>query len=107
MRYWFYLKTYSVTHMYEDGTKDTRFLLAFVMSEMKPLSKVAPSEDMTPEREACNRAFALACCYSRGRDLVKEMVASNCWPLGKRNPEFTIEMVNVPVFDLAEGVPLP
>jgi hypothetical protein len=47
------------------------------MLEMKPLSKVTLSEEMTPEREACNRAFALACRYSEGRDLAKEMVASN------------------------------
>jgi hypothetical protein len=35
------------------------------------------------------------------------MVASNCWPLGKKHPEFTIKMVNVPVFGPAEGVPFP
>jgi hypothetical protein len=87
--------------------KEVRYLLASIMSEMKPLSKVIPSDEMTPEREACNRAFALACWYSRGRDLVEEMVASNYGPLGKRNPEFTIEMVNVPVYGLVEGVPCP
>jgi hypothetical protein len=66
MRYWFYLKTYSVTRTYEDGTKEVHFPLASVMLEMKPLSKVTLSEEMTPEREACNRAFALACRYSGG-----------------------------------------
>jgi hypothetical protein len=35
------------------------------------------------------------------------MVASNYGPLGKRNPEFTIKMVNVPVYGLVEGVPFP
>jgi hypothetical protein len=35
------------------------------------------------------------------------MVASNCWPLGKKRPEFTIKMVNVPVFGPAKGVPFP
>jgi hypothetical protein len=35
------------------------------------------------------------------------MVASNYGPLGKRNPEFTIEMVNVPIYVLVEGVPFP
>jgi hypothetical protein len=64
--------------MFEDGTKVVRHPLASVMSDMKPLSKVALSEEMTPEREAHDRAFALACQYSRGRDLVEEMVASNC-----------------------------
>jgi hypothetical protein len=62
---------------------------------------------MTPEREACDRAFALACHYFRGQDLVEEMVASNYWPLGKRNLEFRIEMVNVPVYGPAGGVPVP
>jgi hypothetical protein len=47
------------------------------MSEMKPLSNVTSSEEMTPEREACDKAFALACRYFGGRDLVEEMVASN------------------------------
>jgi hypothetical protein len=67
-----------MTCTFEDGTKIVRYPLASVMSEMKPLSKVAPGEEMMPEREACDRAFALACRYSRGRDLVEEMVASNC-----------------------------
>jgi hypothetical protein len=44
---------------------------------MKPLAKVNPSKEVTPRREACNRAFALACLYFGGRDLVEEMVASN------------------------------
>jgi hypothetical protein len=107
MRYWFYVRTYSVTRTFDDGTKVVRYPMASVMSEMKPLSKVAPSEEMTPEREACDRAFALACRYSGGQDLVEEMVASNYWPLGKRNLEFHIEMVNVPVYGLAGGVPFP
>jgi hypothetical protein len=29
---------------------------------------------------------------------------SNYWPLGKKNHEFTIKMVNVPVYGPAEGV---
>jgi hypothetical protein len=82
--------------MYEDGMKEVQYPLASVMSEMKPLLKVTPSEEMTPEREACNKAFALACRYSGGRHLVEEMVASNYCPLGKRNAEFCIEMVNIP-----------
>ena len=70
--------------------------------EMKPLTKVNPSEEMTPQREAYDKAFALACRYSRGRDLVEEMVASNYWPLGKSRPSFKIEMVNVPIYGPAE-----
>jgi hypothetical protein len=36
---------------------------------------------------------------------VEEMVACNFWPLDKRNEEFTIEMVHVPMFGPAEGLP--
>jgi hypothetical protein len=49
----------------------------------------------------------LVCQYSRGRDLVEEKVASNCWSLGKKQAEFPIEMVNVPVYGPIEGVPFP
>jgi hypothetical protein len=107
MRYWFYVWTYSVTCAFDDGTKVVRYPMASVMQEMKPLSKVTPSEEMMPEREACDRAFALACRYSGGQDLVEEMVASNYWPLDKRNPEFYIEMVNVHVYGPVGGVPFP
>jgi hypothetical protein len=105
MKFWFYVKTTSVTRTYEDGLKEVLWPLAFVMSEMRPLTKVSPSEERTPEREACDKAFALVCCYFGGRDLVEETVACNFWPLGKRNEEFTIEMVHVPVFCPAEGLP--
>jgi hypothetical protein len=77
MRYWFYVRTYSVTHTFDDGTKVVHYPTTSTMSEMKPLSNVTSSEEMTPEREACNKAFALACRYFGGRDLVEEMVASN------------------------------
>jgi hypothetical protein len=77
------------------------------MSEMKPLVKVTLSDEMTPKREACDKAFALAYHYFGGRDLVEEMVASNCWPLDKGQPSFTIEMVNVPIYGLAKRVPFP
>jgi hypothetical protein len=107
MRYWFYIETYGVTCTHDDGTKNTHYPLASVVSEMKPLAKVTPSEEVTPEREAYNRAFALACRYSRGRDIIEEMVASNCWPVGKGQPSFTIEMVNVPIYGPTDGVPFP
>jgi hypothetical protein len=63
------------------------------MSDMNPLSKVNLPAERTPEGEACDRAFALACWYSGGQDLVEEMVASIFWPLGKRNEALHIEMV--------------
>jgi hypothetical protein len=52
-------------------------------------------------------AFALACHYSGGWDLVEEMVASNCWLLGKLRPSFKIEMVNIPIYGPVKGVPFP
>ena len=107
MRYWFYVQTFGVTTIHEDGKKSTRYHLASIMTEMKPLAKVNPSDEMTTEREACDRAFALACRYSRGCDLVEEMVAMRFWPLGKSKPSFKIEMVNLPIFGKAEGVPFP
>ena len=33
---------------------------------------------------------------------MEEMVAANCWPLGRNRPTMTIEMVNLP--DFSEGV---
>jgi hypothetical protein len=98
MRYWFYVQTFSVTVTHEDGKKSTRYPLASVMIEIKPLAKVNPRDEMTPKREACDRTFALACRYSGGRDLVEEMVAVRFWPLGKSKPSFKIEMVNLPIF---------
>ena len=77
------------------------------MTEMKPLAKVAPSEEIMPHKEACNKAFTLACRYSRGHDLVEEMVATKFWPLGMSRPSFKIEMVNLRVYGEANGVPFP
>ena len=39
--------------------------------------------------------------------MVEEMVAADYWPLGRRADEFTIEMVQVPVFGPPEGLPFP
>ena len=83
MKYWFYVQTFGVTTMSR------------------------PSGEMTPQREAYDKAFTLACRYSGGRDLIEEMVASNCWLLGKSRLLFKIEMVNILVYGLAEGVPFP
>ena len=35
------------------------------------------------------------------------MVASDFWPLGRRNKDFMIEMVQVPVFGPPKGLPFP
>lgn len=100
-------ETYSVTRNNEDRTKDSLYPLESTMTLMNPTAKVAPSAKMTPERKACDRAFALACQYSGGQDLVEEMVAADYWPLGKWNPEFRMEYVKLPVFGPAEGLPFP
>lgn len=107
MRHWFYVKTTGKTIQYDDRTKEMVWPLASIMSEMSPISRVNPLAEISPKRQACDRAFALACCYSRGWDLVEEMVAANFWPLGRRNDSFQIEMVQVPVFGPAEGIPFP
>ena len=52
------------------------------MTLMKPLTQGTPGAEVVEGREACDKAFALAYHYSRGHDLVEEMVASKCWPLG-------------------------
>ena len=77
------------------------------MMEMKPLMKVAPSEEIMPHRETYDKAFAFAYRYSKGCDLVEEMVATKHWPLGKSRPSFKAEMVNLPVYGEAGGIPFP
>ena len=74
---------------------------------MAPHTRVEPPEAVSPSREASERAFALACRYSGGRDLVEEIMASNYWPLSKDNPPFQLETVLVPIFGLEAGIPFP
>ena len=107
MRAWFYVKTPAASKTLDDGSVDKVYPYASLMKELKPFSKVDPSQEMSEERLACDKAFALACRYSGGRDLVEEMVAADYWPLGRRTDEFTIEMVQVPVFGPPEGLPFP
>lgn len=91
----------------EDGKKVVRYPLASTVSDMRPLTRVTPGSSLDPLRVACNKAFALACRYSGGHDLVEEMVASKCWPLGKYRPEFKLEKVKLPVFGHEDGVLFP
>lgn len=107
MEHWFYVKTTGQTITYDDGTEETVYPVASIMSEMSPLSRVTPPSKATPKRQACDRAFALACHYFRGQDLVEEMVAANFCPLGRRNNHFRIEMVQVPVYSPVDGIPFP
>ena len=75
------------------------------MTPMRPLTQETLGLGTEEGHEACDRAFALACRYSRCRDLVEETVAANCWLLGRNRPSMTIEMVNLPMF--GEGVGFP
>jgi hypothetical protein len=107
MRAWFYVRTPAASKTLEDGSIDKVYPYASEMKELKPIYKVDPSKPMSEERRACDQAFALACRFFGGRDLVEEMVAADYWPLGRRNDKFTIEMVQVPVFGPPEGLPFP
>jgi hypothetical protein len=107
MQYWFYVRTSGLTSTGDDGKKVTHYPLASIVGPMKPSTQMPPSSEVSTEREACNGAFALACRYSGGQDLVEEMVASKCWPLGRNRPSMRIEMVNLPVFGEDVGVLFP
>jgi hypothetical protein len=93
MEDWFYVRMTGQTLTYDDGSEETVYPLASVISEMSSLCRVTSLARASTERRACDKAFALACRYSRGQDLVEEMVAENYWPLGRRNERFQIEMV--------------
>jgi hypothetical protein len=107
MKAWFYVKSPPASRTLDDGKVEKVFPYASKMKELKPVYKVDPSSEMSEEHKACDKAFALVCRFSGGQDLVEEMVASDYWPLGHRNEEFTIEMVQVSVFGPPEGIPIP
>jgi len=77
------------------------------MTPIKPSTQGTPGLGTAVGRKACDRAFALACRYSGGQDLVEEVVAANCWPLGRNRPAMSIEMVHLLVFEEGVGVPFP
>jgi len=101
------VKTYGVRSTTEDGEELSEYPLTSRMEEMAPHTRVDLPEEVSPTREACDQAFAAACRYSGGRDLVEEIMASNYWPLGKNNPAFQLEQVKVPVFGPEAGIPFP
>lgn len=72
--YWFYMKTTGVTP--KTGPKVTRYPFASTMGVMRPSTHVKPPVEVDTAREVCDAAFAKACRYFGGRDLVEEMVAS-------------------------------
>jgi hypothetical protein len=72
MEDWFYVRTTGQTLTYDDGSEETIYPLASVMFEMSPLCRVAPPTQVSTERQACDKAFALVCRYSGGWDLVED-----------------------------------
>ena len=100
-RYWFYVKTPDVVP--KTGPKVKKYPFASIMGEMKPSTRVRPPLEVDAERATCDTAFGKACCFSRGRDLVEEMVVSNFWPLGKHRPQMTLVRMKLLVFGSAEG----
>ena len=74
---WFYVKTYRVRCTIDDGSEVVEYPLTTTMDEMKPHTRVDPPEVISPTWEACDRAFTAVCRYSRGRDLMEEIMGSN------------------------------
>jgi len=107
MQYWFYVRTGGMTSMDSEGKKHTRHPLALVMTPMKPSTQGTPGPEVIEGREAYDKGFTLTCRYFGGCDLVEEMVASKCWPLGRNRPAMSIKMVSLPVFGDGVGVPFP
>ena len=77
------MKTPGVTP--KTGQKVKKCPFASTMGDMKPSTRVRLPAEIDDAQAACDAAFAKACRYSGGRDLVEEMVASNFWPLGKNS----------------------
>jgi hypothetical protein len=73
----------------EDEKKVMWYPFASIMDPMKPSMKVPPNSEVDASREACDRAFALVCRYSKGWDLVE------------------IEMGKLPIFGKEGRVPSP
>lgn len=69
----------------QDKTRNKAVCYPFAstMEDMRPSTRL--KADVDEARESCDAAFATAFRYSRGRDLVEEMVASRFWPLAKEN----------------------
>lgn len=105
--YWFYVKTSSVMWTFASGEKVRIHPLASTMSAMKTTSRGAPAGDLDASSKACSEAFALACCYLGGRDLIEEMVASKYWPLYRDSAPVRLENVRLPIMSEPEGIPFP
>ena len=65
-----YVRTGGLTSTSLDGKKNTCYPLASVMTSMKPSTQETLGSGTSEGREVCDKAFALACRYSGGQDLV-------------------------------------
>ena len=65
MQYWFYVRTGGMTSTGSEGKKNTRYPLALEMTPMRPLTQGTLGPGTYEGHEACDKAFALACQYSR------------------------------------------
>ena len=74
-RYWFYVKTPRVVP--KTGLRFKKYPFTSTMGDMKPSTRVRPPTEVDVEWAACDAAFGKACRFSRGHDLVEEMVVSN------------------------------
>lgn len=80
-----------------------RFPLASKMEEMRPSSHV--KAEGSKIRDAREKAFGYAVCYSEGWDFVQDFVVVEIWPLGHDTTrEATFEMVKLPIFGEVDGM---
>lgn len=105
--YWFYVKTPCASYTRSNGMKVSIWPLASVMNTMAPKPRVEPKGGDSAAKDQCHSAFAQACKYSCGRDLVEEWVAADYSPLARNRRSFEIEAINIPVFGSSECVPCP
>ena len=61
-----YVRTGGLTSTVLDGKMNTHYLLASVMTSMKPSTQETLGSGTSEWCEACDKAFALACRYSEG-----------------------------------------
>ena len=57
MQYWFYVRTSGMTSTDSEGKTHTHYLLASVMTPMKPLTQGTLGPGTSEGREACDKAF--------------------------------------------------
>lgn len=67
-RYWFYVETPAVIP--KNDPNAWKYPFASTMEEMKPSAQVRPPAVIDTEPAACDAAFAKACRFSGGCDLV-------------------------------------